>query len=41
MGLTVTRAHYQWLPPCHPGLNDQTDSGFPNDGDGTERMELA
>ena len=40
VGLRVTRAHYQWLPTCHPGLTDQMDPGIPNKGDGTERMEL-
>ena len=41
VGSRATRAHYQHLPPCHPGLIDQTDPGVPDEGDGTERMELA
>ena len=41
VGLRVTRACYQWLPPCHPGLTDQMDPSIPDEGDGTERTELA
>ena len=32
--------HYQWLPECHLGLTGQTDPSIPEEGDGTERMEL-
>ena len=40
MGLRVTEAHYQWLPQCCPGLTDQMDPSIPDEGDGTERIEL-
>ena len=41
VGLKATEAHYQWLPPCHPGLTDQMDPSVPDKGDSTERTELA
>ena len=34
MGLRVTRACYQQLPPCCPGLTDQTDPSIPDKGGG-------
>ena len=40
MGLRVTGVHYQWLPWCHLGLTGQMDPNIPDEGDGTERMEL-
>ena len=40
VGSRVTGVHYQWLPQCHLSLTGQTDPSIPNEGDGTERMEL-
>ena len=40
MGSRVTGVHYQWLPQCCLGLTGQTDPDVPDEGDGTERMEL-
>ena len=41
MGLRATAGvHYQCLPQCCLGLIGQADPGIPDEGDGTERMEL-
>ena len=40
VGLRATGVHYQWLPQCHLGLTGQTDPNIPDEGYGTERMEL-
>ena len=32
---------YPWLPQCHLGLTGQMDPSIPDEGDSTERMELA
>ena len=40
VGWRVTGVHYQWLPQCHLGLTGQADPYVPDEGDGTERMEL-
>ena len=41
MGLTVTGVHYPRLPQCCLGLTGQMDPNIPDEGDDTERMELA
>ena len=40
VGLIGTGVCYQWLPQCHLGLTGQTDPGIPDEGDGTERMDI-
>ena len=40
VGSRATGVHYQQLPQCCLGLTGQTDPNVPDEGDGTERMEL-